>query len=245
MKKVAIITGASSGIGEELSVQLSKDGYSVAVLARRAELLEKLVTRIEKSGGQALAIPCDVTIFEDMKKAVSLVEDKLGSIDLFVANAGIGRDQRLDRFDATKAKQVYDVNVVGAMQSIAAVLPTMIARKKGHIVGIASMAAFTSFPRTYVYCASKHALVAHLDGLGLEAYKYNIDVTTICPGFIRTPLTSKNKFPMPFLMDADVAVRRMVQGIRKRKRRVIFPRRLYWCVKFLNALPFSIRRRLL
>lgn len=241
LKKVAIVTGASSGIGRELCLQLAKEGYDIGLVARRRDLLVELASSIEELGRHAVVMPCDVADSDQMVGAVESIEQRLGTTDLLIANAGIGADLVLKDFDAGEARKIYEVNVIGLMQSIAAVLPGMIERRRGHIVGISSLASFVSFPRTYVYCASKHAVNAHLDGLRLEARRYNIDVTTVCPGFVKTPLTAKNRFPMPLLMEVETAAHIIIKGVKKRKRMIIFPKRLYWLIQVSRLLPMSLR----
>ncbi|SMF05396.1 SDR family NAD(P)-dependent oxidoreductase [Pseudobacteriovorax antillogorgiicola] len=245
MTKVAFITGASTGIGHELCLQLADRGYDIGMVARREDLLKELAAKVEAKGRRAVACPCDVVNRDQVQDAVRQVSRELGQIDLLVANAGIGVDQPIQSFDPELAKKIYEVNVIGLMETIAAVLPDMVARRQGHIVGVASLASYISFPKTYVYCASKHAVRAHLDGLRLEAHSFGIKVTTICPGFIKTPLTAKNKFKMPFLMEVDDAVRLMIDGIESGKKVINFPRRLYYLIRIANLLPEALKRRVL
>lgn len=242
MRKVAIVTGASSGIGRQLCLELAKEGYDLGLLARSQAALETLAAEIRQLGQTAVVCPCDVSQKQSVFQAVERVHQEFGGVDLLVANAGIGRDQSLKTFDAGQARKIYEVNVIGLMQSIAAVLPQMIQQGRGHIVGISSIAAFISFPKTYVYCASKAAVNAHLEGLRIEAKGYGIDVTTVCPGFIKTPLTAKNKFKMPFLMDVEKAAKIISKGIRKKKSMLIFPKALYLLMLLGRYLPTGLRK---
>ena len=237
MTKVALITGASSGIGHEMALQLADQGYLIAAMARRKDRLMKLSELIEKKGGQCLALACDVSSWEQVQACVGQVEDEFGPIQLLVANAGMGDHLALKDFCAVRARAVYEVNILGLMQSIAAVLPYMMQRKSGQIVGISSQASLMSFPSTYVYCASKAAVSAHLEGLRVEAAPYGIKVTNILPGFIRTDMTARNNFSMPFIMDLTPAVKRMIAAIHAQKSIYIFPKRLYFLLKLVSLLP--------
>lgn len=243
-RPVALITGASSGIGWHLAKRLGQEGYALALLARREEQLAKLSEELSADGVPVFHASCDVTDLAAIQQALERCEKELGPVDLLIANAGLAANLPVKRFDPLKARQVYEVNVIGLMQSIAAVLPKMLERRKGHIVGISSLASYLSFPRNYIYCASKAAVNAQLDGLRLELRPYGIHVTTICPGFIETPMTQDVKFPMPFLMPVDRAVDRMVYAIKQKKARYNFPIPLYWMVRLAAFLPDGLRARL-
>ena len=245
MGKVAFVTGASTGIGREICLQLADEGYDIGLMARSKDVLEEVGKIIRGKGRKAVPVAGDVVDDEFLKSSVKKVEEVLGPIDLLVANAGIGEDQPIQRFKSDRARRIYEVNVIGFMQSVAAVLPQMVNRREGHIVGIASLASYISFPKTYVYCASKFAVRAHLEGLALEAADYNIAVTTVCPGFVRTPLTDKNKFKMPMLMEPEEAVRIIIKGIKKKKKVVNFPTTLYFLIRFANILPRFLKKLVL
>lgn len=245
MSKIAFVTGASTGLGHELAKQLVQAGYDVALVARRLPLLESLKKELDPLGQRVLVIAADVSRWDDIKGAVERTERELGPIDLLIANAGVSLDVPLKRFNVAEARTVYEVNVIGLMQTVAAVLPFFMERKRGHIVGVSSLAAYVSVPRSTVYCSSKAAVSSYLEGLRVELMPLNIPVTTICPGFVRTPMTQKNKFKMPFLLDAPDAVRIMMRGIAARKAMVHFPSSLYFIVLALRAVPKPIFRQIL
>ncbi|MDQ3233593.1 MAG: SDR family NAD(P)-dependent oxidoreductase [Pseudobdellovibrionaceae bacterium] len=245
MSKIAFVTGASTGLGHELAKQLVQAGYDVALVARRLPLLESLKKELDPLGQRVLVIAADVSRWDDIKGAVERTERELGPIDLLVANAGVSLDAPLKRFNVAEARTVYEVNVIGLMQTVAAVLPFFMERKRGHIVGVSSLAAYVSVPRSTVYCSSKAAVSSYLEGLRVELMPLNIPVTTICPGFVRTPMTQKNKFKMPFLLDAPDAVRIMMRGIAARKTMVHFPSSLYFIVLAIRAVPKPIFRQIL
>lgn len=234
--QVVLITGGSSGIGRELALQLARSGARVGLVARRRELLDEIV-RAAPTGARVAVRAADVTDRPALIAALRGLEAELGACDVLVANAGIGNAVPVDAFDAAKAFSLYHVNVLGALAAFEAVLPGMLARGRGHLVGISSLAAYRSYPTSHPYCATKVALSAHLEGLRAELRPRGIAVTTICPGFIKTEMTAVNKFPMPLLMDCDVAVRRILGAIAAKKAVFSFPRRLYWAILASRILP--------
>lgn len=243
LSKIAFVTGASTGLGNELARQLVQSGYDVALVARRLPLLEALKKELDPLGQRVLVLAADVSRWDEIKAAVDRTEKELGPIDLMIANAGVSLDAPLRRFNVAEARLVYEVNVIGLMQTVAAVLPYFMERKRGHIVGVSSLAAYVSFPRSTVYCSSKAAVSSYLEGLRIELMPHRIAVTTVCPGFVRTPMTQKNKFKMPFLLDAPDAVRIMLRGIEARKAMVLFPTTLAIMVRALRFIPGPILRQ--
>lgn len=245
VQRTALITGASTGLGSELAKQLAAKGYRLALVARRLSLLEDLARELAGPGREIFVYQADVVKWEEIKQVIAQAEKDLGPIDLLIANAGVAIDSPVRDFDVQKAREVYEVNVIGLMQTIAAALPAMIERRRGHIVGVSSLASYFSIPRTYAYCASKAAASAHLDGLRLELYPFGIKVSKVCPGFIRTPMTAKNRFKMPMLMDPEEAVRTMIAGIEKGEEVINFPKVLYAGIRVLNLIPRVVQRKLL
>jgi short-subunit dehydrogenase len=237
---VALVTGASSGIGLELARQLAGDGTKVALVARRGELLESIATEIRAGGGVALPVVADVRDRMALHAAVGLTERELGPIDLLIANAGVGRSFRAESFDAAIFEDTMRTNLMGAVYSIEAVLPLMLDRRRGHIVGVSSLTAYRSFPQTHAYCASKAALNALLEGLRAEIATRGVLVTTVCPGFVRTPMTAKNFGAMPFLLEPAEAARRILRAVRWRRRVYNFPMPMAALVKLLRWLPEAV-----
>jgi len=218
-----MITGASSGIGRSLALVLAARGAKVGLVARRAETLDELVKEIQSKGGNSVALPADV---QD-EKAISLAADHLrehfGAIDVLVANAGVGTTTDAAELQPSGVAPVININVIGAANSALAVLPEMLARGQGHLVVISSLAAYRGLPKSAAYCASKAAVSAFFESLRLDLEPKGIDVTIIHPGFIKTPLTSGRDAKMPFLMELDDAVEKIVGAIEKRKRSYAFP----------------------
>ncbi len=245
MQKIAFITGASTGLGLEMARQLAAAGYDLALVARREQLLMDLKEELKSSGRRILVLAADVSRWDEIKRAMERAEQELGPVDLLIANAGLSLDAPLHRFDVQLARQVYEVNVIGLMQTVAAALPFMMGRKRGHIVGVSSLASYISVPRSTVYCSSKAAASSYLEGLRIELMPIGIKVTTVCPGFVKTPMTQKNKFKMPFLLEAPEAVRIILKGISQGQTMVHFPKPLYWTILFIRLIPKPLLRQIL
>jgi short-subunit dehydrogenase len=235
--KVVAITGASSGIGAELAAQLGALGCSVGLMARRADVLTGIAAKIEAAGGRAFVATCDVADFAQVKAAVDGISRALGPIDCMVANAGIGNPVKALEFDAAVTENIYRVNVLGMTNTFYAVLPGMLERKRGHLVGVSSLASFQGMPEDGGYAGSKAAQRIHCEGLRIELRGTGVDVTAICPGFIRTPMTDRNEFDMPVLLEVDVAARKIIRAIAKRKRVYAFPWQLWWLIKLGQRTP--------
>jgi short-subunit dehydrogenase len=243
--KVVLITGASSGIGEALAVEFGRRGASIGLLARRAEVLAEVARKVEAAGGRAFAVAVDVRDAGEVRAAAAKVTEHFGRVDVLVANAGIGEITSARKFDIEVVTQVLSVNVLGALNSVAAVLPEMLARGSGQIVGISSLAAFRGFPGSGAYCASKAALSTFFESLRGELRPQNIYVTTIHPGFIDTPMTRGRVRQMPFLQNAERAARQMVDAIEARRRTYAFPWQLATIVRVLKWMPDALYDRML
>ena len=243
--KVVLITGASSGIGRALAVAWARRGARVALLARRAEALEDVAGAVEAAGGRAYAVVADVRKSEAVKAAVELVEREWGRVDVLVANAGVGEITRVQDFPVEKAREVFETNVVGAMNSVAAVLPGMLERGDGQLVAISSLAAYRGLPGSGAYCASKAALSTFFESLRVELRPSNIYVTTIHPGFIDTPMTRGRNRKMPFLLDVEPAARLMLRAIEARRRTYAFPWQLATIARVGRWLPAVLYDRML
>jgi len=235
--RVAFITGASSGLGRRLAGRLSRDGIAVALAARRADRLDEVADAIRDEGGRALACPCDVTRRDDVGAAVERTERELGAVDLLVANAGVSVMTEAESLDATEVERVMRVNFFGAVYCVEAVLPGMLERERGHLVAVGSLAGYGGIRRTAGYSASKGALHNFFESLRADLHGSPVDVTVITPGYVDTPMTEQNDHPMPFLVDPDDAVDRMIEAIRTRRRLLAFPRPLSTLVWLAQLFP--------
>lgn len=239
--RVAIVTGASSGLGAEMVRQLAAKGWSLGLLARRADRLAALAEEVAPA--RVCAAPCDVTQRDEVEAAVKLVEATLGPTDLLIANAGVGLGAPLPHERIEDFEQMFRVNVNGAYYSVRAVLPGMLARKRGHVVGISSLAALRGMPGSAAYCATKAALSSWLEGIRIELRPHGIHVTTIQPGFVRSEITDKNDFDMPFFLETAPAVKRMLRAVARRKKTYDVPRRASLVMRMLRVMPDAILRR--
>jgi NAD(P)-dependent dehydrogenase (short-subunit alcohol dehydrogenase family) len=223
MNQVAFITGASSGLGRGLAVRMASDGWSLGLAARRVDELERTAEAVHDTGGRAVALPCDVALAERVKEAVARCEQELGPIDLVVANAGISGTIWPETLDSPAVDRVLRTNFMGTVNAVSAVLPGMLKRGRGQIVGVSSIAGYRGLPGRCAYSASKAAQANFLESLRLDLRGTGIRVTVLCPGFVRTPLTATGDYPKPFMLDLEPAVERMYQAIRKGRGRYAFP----------------------
>jgi len=234
--KVVLVTGASSGIGRALAVELGRRGARLALLARREEELLKAAEEVERAGGRALALAADVRDAEAVRAAVERVRGLWGRVDVLVANAGMSSVSGATDLRAAEAGDVITVNVIGVVNSVAAVLPVMLERKSGHLVAISSLAAYRGMPKSGAYSASKAAVSTFFESLRVDLRRSGIDVTVIHPGFIRTPLTAQRK-KLPFLLEVDDAACRIIRAVERRARTYAFPWQLAAVVRVIKHLP--------
>ena len=235
--KQAVVTGASSGIGWELAKLLGSEGWRVGLIARRGDRLEELAGIIRRGGGVAEAAVANVGSREEAVAAVASLRDRLGPIDLMVANAGLGLPTHCDPVNLDEVESMVRVNLLGVIYVCSAVLPEMIERRRGHLAAVSSLAAYKGLPGESAYCASKAAVNTYMEGLRIHLRKRGIAVTTICPGFIRTPMTAINQFRMPWLLEADEAARRIVRALRRRRKVFDFPWQTALLMKLTRWLP--------
>ena len=227
------VTGASSGIGAAVVQELVQRGCRVAASARRAEKLEEL-------GPRVLAVPLDVTDREAVIAAEERIRTELGGIDVLILSAAYWRQFTVDAWDSDVLRSHFDTNVMGLAYSIEAVLPEMRRRRTGTIVGIASVAGYRGFPRSEAYGATKAAEINMLEALRIDLRPMGITVQTVCPGFVRTDLTAKNTFPMPFMLEPDDAARRICSGIEREKAEIVFPFPMMLGMKALRLVPVRL-----
>ncbi len=235
--KVALITGAGSGIGRALAVTLSRKGTAIAAIDVRAEGLRSLAEEMAQENRPFAWALTDVTDAPDLKAKTAELETRLGPIDLLIANAGIGSETSALHLDAAEMARIIGVNLIGVSNSLAAVLPGMLERKAGHLVAISSVASFRGLPRMLAYCASKSGVNAIMDGVRVEVSTHGLHATTICPAWIRTPLTTQVDVPMENLLEPEEAARLIVKAIEQRRPFYAFPRKMVWRLRVLGWLP--------
>src|SRR5688500_5048701 len=222
--KVIFLTGASSGIGEALALELAKRGAILGLVARREEMLRELASRCEAGGGVARVFACDVTDGVELVRAADRLRNEFSRIDMLIANAGIGGNNVETRaLDPDAVKKVIDINLLGAANAVHAVLPQMLKRGEGHLVAISSLAGFRGLPKSAAYSASKAGMTAFFESVRLDVQHKGVAVTIIQPGFIKTPLTAGRENKMPFLMGLDDAIPHFIRAIEKKKKFAAFP----------------------
>lgn len=232
------LTGASSGIGEALAVELAKRGAIVGMLARREQFLQNITREIENKGGTARHFACDITDEVCVSGAAESLRNEFGKIDILIANAGIGGSAK----DAKDLKpedfrRVIDTNLIGAVNAVSTVLPQMIERGSGQLVAISSLAGFRGLPKSAAYCASKAGMTAFFESVRLDVQHKGVAVTIIQPGFIKTPLTSGREAKMPFLMELDDSIPHFLRAIEMKKKFAAFPWQLATFVRLGRIFP--------
>src|SRR5260370_2481842 len=210
--QVAVVTGASSGIGWAVAKLLASKKCKVGLIARRQEKLEGLANEIRQGGGTAALAVADVSNRQQTLDAIQALRAQLGPVDLLFANSGVGRPTPLEPLDVLEVEHMLRVNMFGVIYAIEWVLPEMLQRGQGHLAAVSSLASYKGFPGESGYCASKAFINVYMEGLRIQLRKRGIAVTTICPGFFRTPMTDVNEFPMPWLMAPDRAADMMARA---------------------------------
>jgi len=227
------VTGASSGIGAALVAELVRRGCRVAASARRADKLEEL-------GPRVLAVPLDVTDRDAVMAAEKRIRTELGGLDVVILNAAYWQQFTVDKWDADVMRRHFDTNVMGLAHGVEAVLPEMRRRRTGTIVGMASVAGYRGFPRSEAYGATKAAEINMLESMRIDLGRTGIRVVTVCPGFVRSELTDANSFPMPFLIEAEEAARRIADGLEKGKPEIVFPLPMMLLMKAARLVPVRL-----
>ncbi len=232
------ITGASSGIGAALAREFASRGARLGLVARRVDALQDLVATLP---GAHLTYGVDVTDTEAIVAAGRAFDDAVGGADIVVANAGISVGVKTEFYDdLAQFRRVFDTNVLAMPATFHPFIAPMKARRRGTLVGIASVAGIRGLPGSEAYCASKSAVITYCESLRVELAKDDVKVVTLSPGFIRTPLTAKNPYGMPFLMDASEfasqAADAMIAGVRYRT----IPWQMGWVTALLRVMPRAL-----
>lgn len=236
-RKLAWITGASSGIGRAVAVKLADRGWQVAVSARS---VEKLAALVAERPGLIHAYPADITDGQALRDAVHGIEQSLGPIDLALFSAGGYMRESARRFDAGKLAELFNLNVVGTAHALEAVMAPMISRQGGQIAVVASVAGYIGLPGGGIYGATKSALITLCEALRPQLEREGVTLQVINPGFVDTPMTRTNDFPMPFLIKEDEAAEAIIRGLDSKRFEIVFPWKMKLAMKLLAAMPYSI-----
>lgn len=237
--RTALITGASSGIGRALAGWFAARGVKVYAAARRTQDLEALQREV---GENVVPLTLDVSKAEATFTRIATLDEECGGLDLVVANAGVGGETRPKRLDWPRLQNLIDVNVAGATATLLAALPGMIERKKGHLVGVSSLAALQALPRFAAYCASKAWVTMFCESLRFDVERHGVAVTAIHPGFVKSELTAKNDFTMPFILETADGADRMGRAIARKAKHYSFPWPLAAAAALGSALPRPLYR---
>lgn len=243
--RTAWVTGASSGIGRAVALGLASEGWTVAVSARSRDKLAELEA---EHSGNIVAYPLDVTDRDATLSVASRVEAAHGPIELAIFSAGSYRRDSARRFNSQALADVMRLNVIGTGHCLEAVVPGMMANRSGRIAVIASVAGYVGLPGGAFYGATKSALITLCEGLYPELKRAGVQLSVINPGFVETPLTARNDFPMPFLIGTDEAAKTILRGLATNRFEIIFPWKMALAIRLLRALPrpllFMITKRM-
>jgi len=237
MEKKIWITGASTGIGKALAIKFSNEGWTVAVSARRENLLLNLC----KVNPNIHSFPLDVSNSEETKITFENIIKKLNDIDLCVFATGIYDPNTEKEINIQKMQEVMKINFFGTVNCVKAIEKNFKDKKKGHISIVSSVAGYGGLPNSSGYGPSKAALINLAESLYFDFKKYNVRVSLISPGFIKTPMTDKNKFKMPFIKSAEYAANKIYNGLIKSNAfEITFPKELTLIMKVFKILPYRI-----
>lgn len=242
-RKKVFITGASQGIGKAIVNELAKYDCEFFLASRNNDALKELHTELNKIGIKSYYSICDVTKLEDVQDAVNQAIIKMGQIDLAILNAGVGGSNFFKNFDDIRFKNTFQVNVFGMIHGLETIIPIMLKQGFGTIAGVTSIADSRSITASGPYNASKIAASYLLESARLELLNAGIKIVTIRPGFVRTNLTAKVAFRMPFLMYPEKAARYISKGLIKNKRVISFPLILSILAKIWKIIPTCIHDR--
>jgi len=245
-RKTCWIIGASHGIGEELARKAYLDGYDLIISARSVEKLESLKNEIlnyrnsKQNLGEILTNYADVGDVDSLEKSCSEALVKFDKIDLVIFCPALYEPMSVDNFDLASAKRIIDINLVGFLNFLHIIIPQMTKQKFGQIGVISSVAGYLGLPKSFAYGASKAALINLCEGIYPELQKHGINLSLINPGFVKTRLTDKNSFKMPFLVSSKDAAEEIFKGLEKKKFEIHFPKKFTLLLKFLKLMPYKI-----
>lgn len=243
-EKTVLITGASSGIGKELARQLAKKHCKLALLARSKDKLLTLQKELQSQGARVEIYAVDVREREPLEKAMHAAHKKLDGLDVVFANAGVGALKPAHKLKPHQIDAMIEVNYTGAINTLLIALPLLLEKGQGQLVGISSVASIRGLPGGALYSSTKAGLNSFLETLRVEYRRKNIEVTTVCPGFIRTPMTADIEDTIPFMLEVEEAVAMIIQGVEFGKAVVGVPGWLYNMMSLIRLLPSELYSRI-
>ena len=240
IRKIVWITGASQGIGKALAWAMAKKGMHVIASARSIDHLNKLAESSQKLPGSIEALPLDVTDNQAVSQALTKIVDTHGHLDQAILNAGTFVPMNSSEFKAEIVRKQMEVNVMGVCNCLEHLVAAMKTQRHGVIAINASLSGYRGLPKASAYGASKAALINMAECMRIELAEHNIDVKVINPGFVKTPLTDKNKFPMPFLISAEQAAEAIIKGLSRSGFEIRFPFIFATLLHLMKTLPYRL-----
>lgn len=238
--RMSWITGASSGIGRALALRLAKRGDRVAISARSEDELSSLVEEAKDAPGSIHSFPLDITDADRCADVVQNITEAFGRIDLAVLNAGTHQPTDAASFRAADFTKLVEINLLGTANCLEPLLQKMIPAKSGHLAIVASVAGYRGLPTSAYYGATKAAHINLVESLKFDLDRHGVKVQLVNPGFVKTPLTDKNEFNMPFLIDVETAAERLARGLEGSSFEITFPRRFTYGLKVARCLPYRL-----
>lgn len=239
-QQIIWLTGASSGIGEALTDALAPRCRALIISARSEAKLEPLAAKHDN----VIIATADITSEDSLQQVAHLIDEKFGRLDTVIANAGTCEYVDVTDFNTALFRRVLDTNIMGLINTTAAALPLLRKSERGYLVGVGSSVSMLAMPRAQAYGASKAAVAHFLESMKADLKAMNIDVSLVSPGFVKTPLTDVNDFPMPMRISADKAAEAIVDGIDKRHWHIHFPKTFTRILWFIGHLPAFLRHRI-
>ncbi len=229
------ITGASSGIGAALAKAYAMRGAKLGLIARRSATLQSLADTLPC---ECLVLSADVRDKSSMQEAAANFSERFGTPDIVIANAGVSHGTATERSeDLATFEEVLDINVLGMVRTFQPFITAMRLAKRGKLVGVASVAGFRGLPGSSAYSASKAAAISYLESLRVELRGSGVSVTTLCPGYIATPMTARNPYRMPFMMSAEQAAKKMILAIDSKQDFAVMPWQMAIIGRIMRSLP--------
>jgi len=235
--KTILITGASTGIGRELAIQLAGKNNRLVLVARRKQLLQELTTSLSKHPEGHLYFPCDVSDFNAVQKVCNSLTNRAVIFDVLIFNAGIGGGFKVSDIDIENFHKIFDINFFGNIYFLKYLLPPMINKGNGLVSAVSSLAGYRGMPKSAPYSTSKAALSTLMESLRIDLWNSGVKVSLISPGFVKTPMTDLNDYYMPFMIPVEQATKIIIKGLEKEKTEIHFPLRFSILAKFSKLLP--------
>ena len=231
-----LITGASSGLGAALALAYARHGITLSLQGRHVDRLGQIARRCMGKGADVVTLIADVRDTETLTTWITERNNAL-PLDIVIANAGVsaGTSESAAWFQTTRA--IFDINLYGVLNTLQPILPHFIERQSGQSAIISSLAGFRGFAGASAYCASKAAIRVYGEALRLQCRPHNVKINVVCPGFVKTPMTDQNPFPMPFKISAERAANLIKTGLEKDRPQIAFPWPMVWAVRLIAALP--------